>query len=122
MIIRNWRDATPHVGHENVVIHYIFSPKGAEGRTYEEAPIEGGWSLTRHMIQPGKQGDEHEHDGAEQVFYFTKGNGQMKLDGKHHDIKDGDAVHVPPGCMHQTINNSNDWLELLIITARLNKD
>ena len=84
-VVRNWRDATPHVGHESVIIHYILGEK-AEGKTYEEAPIEGEWSLTRHAIQGGKEGDYHVHDAAEQVFYFTKGTGQMKIDDKLYDL------------------------------------
>ena len=117
MVIRNWRDATPHVGHNNVVMHYIFEPKGTKGLNDEETPILGGWRLTRHMLQAGKDGDEHEHDVIEQVFYFVSGKGQMKLDGKCYDVGPGDAVHVGPGCMHQTINTGDEWLELLIITA-----
>ncbi len=117
-VVRNWRDATPHVGHQSVIVHYVLGQK-AEGKTYEEAPIEGEWSLTRHAIQGGKEGDYHVHDAAEQVFYYTKGTGQMKIDDKLYDVREGDAVHVPPRSYHQNINNSDDWLELLIITAQV---
>ena len=121
MIIRNWREATPRVGHDNVVIHDVFGPRGTEGKTRAEAPLGGNWSLTRQMLQPGKIGDEHEHEGIEQVFYFTGGRGQMKLDGEIHDVTEGDAVHVPPRCRHQTLNNSDGWLELLVITVWLDE-
>ncbi len=119
MIIRNWRDATPRVGHDNVVIHDVLGPRGTEGKSRTEAPLGGNWSLTRQMLQPGKVSDEHEHDAMEQVFYFTGGHGQMKLDGELHDVKEGDAVHVPPRCRHQTLNNSDRWLELLVISVGL---
>ena len=117
MVIRNWRDETPYVGHDNVIIHRIFDKKGGDGRSDEQAPLGGNWSMARQAIQGGKKGDYHSHDNIEQVFYFTKGRGQMKLNDQIYDVRDGDAVHVPPGCKHQTINSSEDWLELLIITA-----
>ena len=31
MVIRNWRDVTPVVGHDTKIIWSIFRPKGREG-------------------------------------------------------------------------------------------
>ena len=121
MVIRNWRDARPYVGHENVISHAIFTKKGSEGRTDEEAPLEADWWLVRQMIQGGKSGDEHVHEGAEQVYYFTRGRGKIRLDGKTYEVREGDAVFIPPGCRHQSLNDSDDWLELVIITARVKR-
>ena len=124
MVIRNWTDCQPHVGHENILIHYILSPKGTEGKTEEEAPLLGKWSLTRHSIQPGKQGDFHTHPPGtvEHVFYVTGGRGQIKLDDGLHDIKVGDAVHVPPGVGHQNFNTGDEWLDLLVVSARVSEE
>ena len=121
MVIRNWTECLPHVGHENILIHYILSPKGTDGKTEDEAPLQGNWSLTRHSIQPGKQGDFHTHPSGtvEHVFYVTAGRGQIKLDDTLHDIKQGDAIHVPTGVGHQNFNTGDDWLDLLVITAKV---
>ncbi len=118
--IRNWRDAAPHVGHESAIIHYIFGEKDIDPR-YIEAPLEGGWTLTRHMMQGGKEGDYHEHEDREQVFYIPSGRGKMKVDGTIYETVEGDAVHIPPKTKHQTINDSDDWLELLVITVRVDR-
>ena len=45
----------------------------------------------------------------------------MKIDGTIHETKEGDAVHVPPKTKHQTISDSDDWIELLVISARVNR-
>ncbi|MAE60468.1 MAG: hypothetical protein CMJ49_03825 [Planctomycetaceae bacterium] len=116
MIIRNWQDATPYVGHETAIIWTMLSEQTADA---DGAVLQGLVSVTRHMMQAGKSGDYHDHDGLEQVYYITKGRGDMKLDGQIHPVKQGDCVHLPPKCKHQLINNSEDWIEHLIITARV---
>ena len=118
-VIRNWRDARPYVSHENVITHAIFGRRGAEGQTYEEAPLLADWGIARQMLQAGKTGDQHAHENAEQIYYFTKGRGKIELDGKPYDVKEGDAVYIPPGTSHKNVNDSDDWLELMILTARV---
>ena len=123
MVIRNWTDCQPHVGHQNILIHYIMSHRRVDGRPEEGAVLLGDWSLTRHSIQPGKHGDFHTHEPntSEHVFYVAAGRGQIKLDDEIHDIKVGDAIHVPPGVGHQNFNTGDEWLELLVISSSVNE-
>tara|TARA_Y100000590_G_scaffold226676_1_gene256033 strand:+ start:13009 stop:13404 length:396 start_codon:yes stop_codon:yes gene_type:complete len=115
----NWADRQPHAGHENVLINYIYEPKGMEGKGEDETTLLGQWRLTKHSIQPIKRGDFHtnEADTSEHVFYVLGGRGQIKLDEESVDIGVGDAVHVPPSVGHQSINNGDEWLEPLVISA-----
>lgn len=117
--VRNWREATPVVSHESAIIWRILDEAGSEGLEYGEAPLQGLQSLTLHRMQAGKSGDYHEHEEQEQeqVYYFTEGRGKMKIDGDIYEVKEGDAVCVPPRAKHQMINDSDDWLAHLIITA-----
>ncbi len=115
--IRNWRDATPVVAHESAIIWRLFDERGKDDLPYDEAPLQGVQSITMHRMQPGKNGDYHLHENREQVYYFTEGRAKMKIDGVIHDVKEGDAVCVPPMSRHQLINDSDDWVEHLIITA-----
>lgn len=119
MTIRNWRDAVPYVGHESAVIWPIFREKGAQGLSYEHAPLEGISGLTLHRMQGGKSGDYHAHESTEQVYYFTEGRGKMKIDDRIFEVKRGDAVHLPPKTKHQLINDTEDWIEHLIISAKV---
>jgi mannose-6-phosphate isomerase-like protein (cupin superfamily) len=115
----NWADRHPHIGHENVLIHYIYEPKGMEGKAEGETTLFGQWRLTKHSIQPSKRGDFHTHDAdtSEHVFYVLGGSGQIKLDEEIVDVGVGDAVHVPPSVGHQSINNGDEWLDMLVISA-----
>jgi mannose-6-phosphate isomerase-like protein (cupin superfamily) len=75
--------------------------------------------FTIHRMQGGQAGDYHDHEAQEQVYYYFKGSGQMKLDDEIFDVKEGDAVYVPPQVKHQLINNTEDWCEHLLITAEV---
>lgn len=117
-VVRNWRDVTPFVGHESAIIWPIYWG----GEDYadlppEEAPLLGMVGFTIHRMQGGLSGDYHDHEDREQVYYFTSGRGKMKLDDVIYDVRDGDAVHIPPKVRHQLINDSDDWIEHLLITA-----
>ena len=117
MVIRNWRNVTPYVGHETAVIWPIFRTKNASDLTPEEAPLIAARGFTRHMMQGGQSGDYHAHENVEQIYYITEGSGKMKIDDEIYEVKEGDAVHLPPKTMHQLINDSDDWIQHLIISA-----
>ena len=116
MVIRSWRDAKPGVGHDMKIIWSIFRARGS-GADPAEGCLLAMSGLTLHRLQPGAEGDDHDHADKEQVYYFTAGRGKMKIDGRIHEVRAGDAVHLPPHCRHQMINDSDDWVEHLIITA-----
>ena len=117
MVIRSWRDAKPHVGHENKIIWSIFRSKGVEDLEENEACLLGLSGVTVHRLQPGCDGDYHDHKNKEQVYYFTEGRAKMKIDGEIYEVRAGDAVHLPPKCKHQIVNDTDDWVEHLIISA-----
>ncbi|MBT4098756.1 MAG: cupin domain-containing protein [Gemmatimonadetes bacterium] len=74
-------------------------------------------SLTRHVVQGRITTDYHAHENKEQVYYFVSGSGKMLIDDKEFDVTAGDAVHLAPKERHQVINNTEDDLEYLNITA-----
>lgn len=117
MVIRNWRNAIPSVGHDTKLIWSIFRGKGTEGLNNTEAPLEGMSGLTLHRLQGGLNGDYHDHEDKEQVYYFLSGKCKMNIDGVIYEVKEGDAVHLPPKTMHQVLNEGEDWVEHLLITA-----
>ena len=117
MTRRNWRDQAPYVGHESAIIWPLFRARGTAGKSDEEAPLRGMSGFTLHMMQGGRQGDYHSHEDAEQVYYFIKGRGKMRIDGELIEVQEGDAVHLPPESKHQLINDTRDWIEHILVTA-----
>ena len=43
----------------------------------------------------------------------------MKIDGQLYPVREGDVVHTPARIKHQLLNTSDDWIEHLIITAKV---
>lgn len=118
VIVRNWKNIVPVVSHETAIVWSLLSTKGAEGKTPSEAPLEGFIALTLHRMQPGKSGDYHIHSDKEQVYYFTKGRGKMNIDDKLYEVRQGDAICAPIEKRHQLINDSDEWIEHLIINGK----
>ena len=119
MVIRNWQSVTPYVGHETALILPIFRKKNTKDLSEDEAPLLGTEGFTLHRMQPGMEGDYHDHKDREQIYYFTKGRGKMKINDEVFNVREGDAIHLPPKTRHQLINDSEDWVEHMIITAEV---
>ncbi len=114
---RNWLDSMPHISHGAALLWSVFAGKGTEGRSYNEAPVEGIKKITIHRLQPRLQTGTHSHANMEQVYVFTEGTGKMIVGDETVDVEEGDFVYGPPNVPHGLINDSDDWLEHLIISA-----
>ena len=118
MIIRNWRDVVPYVGHNSKIIWPILTRAGKEdAEPPESSCLRGLSNFTRHVLQGRMKSDDHAHENVEQVYYFIRGCGKMLIDGREYPVKAGDAVHLPPKTKHQVINDGEDEIEHLNISA-----
>jgi mannose-6-phosphate isomerase-like protein (cupin superfamily) len=64
--------------------------------------------LVLMAIAPKEEIGEETHDDIDQFFRFEQGQGKVVIDGKTHQVKDGDAIIVPAGAKHNVINTSKD--------------
>ena len=129
--IRNWRDIQPRVGHDNAIVWNILRPEGAgPGAAAEQAKgfdpegqaagvLQRITGVARHALQAGKRSDYHAHADAEQLYYVLRGQGKMIADDETYPIREGDVIYLPAGVKHRAVNDSDDWMEHVIITARL---
>ncbi len=117
MRIRNWRDQIPYIGHETKIIWPLLTRSDESEDSPDSACLLSLGSLTRHVVQGRITTDYHAHENKEQVYYFVSGSGKMLIDDKEFDVTAGDAVHLAPKERHQVINNTEDDLEYLNITA-----
>ena len=51
----------------------------------------------------------------EQVYCFISGKGKMLIDDVEYPVTTCDAVHFPPTCKHQGINDTKDDIGYLNI-------
>ena len=115
--IRHWSDSTPVVAHGGAIEWDIFKIKNTPNRTSEQAPLCKMFGMVIHKIQAGQRGGYHKHSDREHIYFFTKGRGKLRVNNKLYDVKEGDSGHIPPNLMHQVINDTNDWVEHLIISG-----
>lgn len=68
------------------------------------------------------QGDvgEEVHHHVEQVIMLVEGKALSVLDGVQREVYAGDIVVVPPGTMHNFINNGDEVLKLYTVYAPAN--
>jgi quercetin dioxygenase-like cupin family protein len=133
-VLRSWREIRPKVGHDNAIVYKLLDPvaKGDAGaggggaaEAAEAAPNEAARCLQRvtgvakHMLQPGMKSDYHVHPNAEQVYYVLRGRGALIVDDERYPVREGDTIYLPAGVRHQAVNEGDDWMEHLIVTARL---
>jgi len=67
--------------------------------------------------RPNLDGPPHKHNDKDQIFYITSGSGKVVIDGHEFDVKKGNCLYVPAGCVHQTITNSNETLCYLLLNV-----
>jgi len=55
-------------------------------------------------VPVGKTHKEHKHETMEEIFYFTQGNGEVKIDNETNKVIEGDRIIVPATKMHSVKN------------------
>ena len=62
-------------------------------------------SLAEATVPPGGQTAEHLHRVTEEIYFFTRGSGRMRLGEEEQDVRAGDCVVIPPGTRHKLWND-----------------
>jgi len=62
--------------------------------------------LVLMSLKPGEEIGEETHEDVDQFFRFEQGEGKVIIDRVEHKVKDGDAVIVPAGALHNVVNTS----------------
>ena len=72
--------------------------------------------VSKTKLRAGQSTNGHRHAGQEEVYIFTKGQGQMELDHKIFDVKEGDVVLIEDNVFHKVYNKDGPfWLEFICV-------
>jgi mannose-6-phosphate isomerase-like protein (cupin superfamily) len=74
-------------------------------------------SLAEATVEPGAETAEHYHRVTEEIYFFTRGSGRMRLGEAERDVEAGTCVVIPPGVAHKLWNNGSGPLRLLCCCA-----
>jgi len=66
----------------------------------------GKLQLVLMTLKPGEDIGAEVHNGHDQFFRFESGVGEVLLGDETFEVKDGDAIIVPDGTMHNVTNVS----------------
>jgi len=66
----------------------------------------GKLQLVLMTLKPGEDIGAEVHNGHDQFFRFESGVGEVLLGDETFEVKDGDAVVIPDGTMHNVTNVS----------------
>ena len=75
-------------------------------------------SLMHVVLLPGKGHERHNHPDSDEILYILAGRGeQMVDDATTFPVGPGQAVFIPKGAFHSTVNTGWEPLALLAIYA-----
>lgn len=63
-------------------------------------------------LRPPERRFPHEHRGVEECIFVLSGRGRAWVAGQTASVQAGDAILVPPGALHATINTADEPLRL----------
>lgn len=76
-------------------------------------------SVILAKVPVGRTNNAHIHKTMEEIFYFTEGTGEIKIDGEVAKVKAGDCVVVPAGKTHLIRNTGQIELKLFGVAVAL---
>jgi mannose-6-phosphate isomerase-like protein (cupin superfamily) len=74
-------------------------------------------SLAEASVRAGGQTLEHFHRTSEEIYYFTRGRGRLRLGRDERSVAAGDCVVIPPGTRHKLWAEPDEDLVLLCSCA-----
>lgn len=85
--------------HQDTILAGPVLPKGMN------APFDHAWG---YLAGPGEM-EYHKHP-KEEVYFFFKGEGFVRIDGAEMPVAPGDVVRIPPDAMHTVVNRQEEEL------------
>ena len=63
--------------------------------------------LSSTFLRANQNTTGHTHEGQEEVYMFIKGRGEMDIDGKRFNVREGDCVLIEDGEFHKVFNTGH---------------
>jgi mannose-6-phosphate isomerase-like protein (cupin superfamily) len=120
IVVRNWRDQEPYVGHINALVWTLFRGKETEDSP-ETALLHSMNVFVKHGLQGRQHSDHHHHTDIEQMYFVLRGRGQLLIGDDKVDVQEGTAVYMPVNVPHQAFNDGDYWMEHLIVGCPLDE-
>ena len=108
MEIRSREMATPYQTKDGSLIRSIMDLSNSPVRNL---------SLAEATVGPGSKTYPHLHTQSEEVYYLLQGKGRMYIGEKSKEVKQHDAILIPPGTKHYIVNTGREDLVFLCLCS-----
>jgi len=99
-----------------------YTEMGGSVRVFTDALGTQQLELAIGFFQPGEGLKRHFHRSpSEEIYYIYRGKGTVYYGDKTIQVGAGTALHVPPEVVHGVINTGNEPLEIVFVTAPIQK-
>jgi mannose-6-phosphate isomerase-like protein (cupin superfamily) len=88
-----------------------------DGSTIRELHHTQAQSLAEAQLEPGQATQRHYHERSEEIYFVTKGSGELEVDGETRTVRRGDAILIPPGAWHTLANDGTSELTILCMCS-----
>jgi len=88
-----------------------------DGSTIRELHHTPAQSLAEAALEPGQATERHYHGRTEEIYFVTKGSGELEVDGETQRVRPGDAILIPPGAWHTLENEGRRAAHPLYLLA-----
>lgn len=98
--------ATRYLAHGGGIAHMVLTTPTLRTLMFlAHASVPPGNKLLGHM------------DPMEEIYIIQKGTGLMQVGKEIHQVKAGDAIHIPLGHYHELTNTGNGDMTLLVVAG-----
>ena len=73
--------------------------------------------LNVNILNPGLESEPHQHESVEHVYFILGGVGMARVGDEEQEVREGDAIYMPPLLTHAVRNTGTYPLRFLAITA-----
>lgn len=106
MIISDLNKSTEILGFEGTIIKQIFHP--------HSTMLGIRYSISQCIVKPGKSSKPHKLKSSE-IYFILKGQGVLYIDDESSEVKENQAIYIPPFSRQFIRNTGSVNLEFLCI-------
>jgi mannose-6-phosphate isomerase-like protein (cupin superfamily) len=101
-------DLEPFITRDGSTIREIAGPSWTPARNQ---------SLAEATVPAGGRTAAHFHRRTEELYFFLAGTGELRVGGEWRAVARGDCAVIPPGTVHELVNDGAEPLVLLCCCA-----
>ena len=91
-------------------------------RLWDKESFKTNWEFVDHcVLPPGTSIGYHQHNKIEEVYYLMSGSGRVTVNDVTWNVTAGDAIPCTLHDSHGLYNNTNENLEIMVISCSVEK-